>query len=106
MLWQPLHFLTPWRGTQTEVQSLPEHNLRSLADARRTMIVRQEKLKELAIEEIRSSKSRFKSGRLKLGKNKSSPIIEVGGVVLLELDGRNPQLGVVTAASTRDVTLN
>ena len=71
LLLAPADFLTPWRGTQPEVQRLPEHNLRSLADARRTMIVRQEKLKELAIEEIRRSKSRFKSGRLKLGKNKS-----------------------------------
>merc|ERR1712055_118413 len=85
--------------------SLPEHNLRSLADARRAMIVRQEKLKELAIEEIRRSKSRFKSGRLKLGKNKSSPMVKVGGVVLLALDSKSPQLGVVTTASARDVTV-
>ena len=105
LLLAPADFLTPWRGAQPAVQSLPEHNLRSLADARITIIVRQEKLKELAIEEIRSSKSRFKSGRLKLGKNKSSPIVEVGGVVLLALDGKDPQLGVVTAASKRDVTV-
>ena len=68
LLLAPADFLAPWRGAQPEVQSLPEHNLRSLADARRMMIVKQEKLKELAIEEIKSSKSRFKSGKLKLGK--------------------------------------
>ena len=105
LLLAPADFLTPWRGTQPEVQRLPEHDLRSLADARRTMIVRQEKLKELAVEEIRRSKSRFKSGRLKLGKNKSSPMVEVGGVVLLTLDSKTHQLGVVTTAGVRDVTV-
>ena len=63
LLLAPADFLTPWRGTQPEVQRLPEHDLRSLADARRTMIVNQEKLRELAVEEIRRSKSRFKVGR-------------------------------------------
>merc|ERR1712236_7454 len=28
----PADFLTPWRGTQPEVQSLPDHTLRSLVD--------------------------------------------------------------------------
>ena len=105
LLLAPADFLTPWRGEQPQVQNLPEHGLRSLADARRSMIVRQEKLRELVTEEIRSSKSRFKSGTLKLGKNKSSPSVTVGGVVLLSLDGKGPQLGVVTAASKRDVTV-
>ena len=38
LLLAPADFLTPWRGAQPEVQSLPDHSLRSLADARRTMI--------------------------------------------------------------------
>ena len=46
-----------------------EHSLRSLADARTIMTIKQERLKELAIEEIKNSKSRFQSGKLKLGKN-------------------------------------
>ena len=104
-LLSPADFLTPWRGAQPEVQKLPENSLRSLADARRSMVVRQEKLREMAVEEIRRSKHRFKTGRLKLGKNKSSPSIEVGGVVLLSLDNKPPQLGVVTTAGLRDVTV-
>ena len=105
LLLAPADFLTPWRGAQPEVQDLPEHSLRSLADARKMMTIKQERLKELAIEEIKNSKSRFQFGKLKLGKNKSSPRVEIGGIVLLELEGRNPQLGVVTAASTRDVSV-
>ena len=105
ILLAPADFLTPWRGAPPEVQELPEHNLRSLGDARRTMLENQEKLRELAVEEIRRSKSRFKAGKLKLGKNKSSPTVEVGSVVLLTLDSKTPQLGVVTMAGVRDVTV-
>ena len=47
LLLAPADFLTPWKGEQPKVQNLPEHGLRSLADARRSMIVRQEKLREL-----------------------------------------------------------
>ena len=67
------------------------------------MIIKQEKLKEIMTEEIRSETNRFRSGRLKLGSNKSSPDVNVGGVVLLDLEGRAPQLGVAVAVSQRDV---
>ena len=40
LLLAPADFLAPWRGTQPEVQDLLEHNLRSLADARRIMTIK------------------------------------------------------------------
>ena len=45
LLLAPADFLTPWRGAQPKVQDLSDHNLRSLADARRVMTIKQEKLK-------------------------------------------------------------
>ena len=47
LLLAPADFLTPWRGAQPEVQYLPEHSLRSLADARKIMTTKQERPKEL-----------------------------------------------------------
>ena len=102
----PADFLTPWRSTQPEVHDLPDSGLRTLLDAKRAMTIRQEKLKDLAIEEIRNSKNRFKSGRIKLGKTrKTPPSIETGGVVMIELQSGLPQLGVVIACSARDVSV-
>ena len=43
------------------------------------------------------------AGKLKLGSNKSSPQVRPGGIVLLELGGKPPQLGVVLSMTQRDV---
>ena len=102
----PADFITPWRNTQPEVQDLPQSGLRSLLDAKRAMSLRQEKLRSLAVEEIRNAKHRFKSGRTKLGKTrKVAPFIELGGVVLLDIETGPPQLGVVIACTARDATV-
>ena len=99
----PADFLTPWRGMEPEVHCLPENKLKSLMETRRRMIIKQEKLKEIMMEEISSETNRFRNGQLKLGSNKSSPSVNVGGVLLLDLEGRTPQLGVAVAVSQRDV---
>ena len=99
----PADFLTPWKGQEPEVQCLPENKLKSLLETRRKMIIKQEKLKEIMMEEIRNEVNRFRGGQLKLGNNKNSPNANVGGVVLLDLEGQTPQLGVAMAVSQRDV---
>ena len=105
----PSDILTPWKvpsaSSPPDVQELPESGLQTLLDARKAMCVKQHKMREIQMEELRTNVDRFKSGRLKLGSNKSSPQIEPGGIVLVELGSKPPQLGVVLSMTQRDATI-
>ena len=59
---------------------------------------------EILWEETHVEVERFKPGNLKLGKNKSQPHthVTVGGVVMAELGGRPPCLGVIVGTTQRD----
>ena len=57
----PADVLTPWKGMEPEVQCLPENKLKSLMETRRRMIIKQQKLKEIMMEEIRNKTNRFRS---------------------------------------------
>jgi 2'-5' RNA ligase len=87
------------------VQNLPETKLKTLIDTQRTMIIKQAKMRAIMTEELRLEVNRFRSGQLKLGSNKSSPRCSPGGVVVLDLAGQAPQLGVVLTMTKRDATV-
>ena len=79
----PSDILTPWKVSSAsnppDVQELPETKLQTLLDARKAMCVKQGKIREIMMEELRTDVLRFKAGKLKLGSNKSSPQIRPGG---------------------------
>ena len=102
LLLTPADTLTPWRGLEPTVQHLPKTKLRSLAEARRLMVIKQERMKEVLMENTRLEVKRFRAGNLKLGKNKSSPQIQVGSVVMLDFEDR-PEYGAVISLDERSV---
>ena len=102
LLLTPADTLTPWRGLEPTVQHLPKTKLRSLAEARRLMVIKQERIKEVLMENTRLEVKRFRAGNLKLGKNKSSPQIQVGSVVMLDFEDR-PVYGAVISLDERNV---
>ena len=99
----PGDIITPWKNQNPGVQDLPEMKLQTLLDAQRAMTIRQSKMRTIMMEELRLEVTRFKAGQLKLGSNKNSPQISPGGIVLLELSGQTPQLGVVLSMNQRDI---
>ena len=60
---------------------------------------------EILWEETKLELERYKPGKLKLGRNKSAPLIEAGGVVLTELGAKPPCLGVVLSTTQRDAQI-
>jgi 2'-5' RNA ligase len=73
-------------------------------EAKRVMTIKQDKMTEILWEETRTEVERYKPGNLKLGKNKGHPLphVTVGGVVMTELGGNPPCLGVVVGTTQRD----
>jgi 2'-5' RNA ligase len=104
----PADLINPWRVAGVhgapKVQEIPESGLQTLTEAKRIMTIKQDKMQEILWEETKIEVDRFKPGNLKLGKNKSHPHphVTVGGVVMTELGGKPPCLGVVVATTQRD----
>ena len=104
----PADLVNPWRVASVHgpprVQELPESGLQTLVEAKRVMTIKQDKMSEILWEETHGEVERFKPGNLKLGKNKSQPRtqVTVGGIVMAELGGRPPCLGVITGTTQRD----
>jgi 2'-5' RNA ligase len=71
------------------------------------MTIKQDKMTEILWEETRTEVERYKPGNLKLGKNKSHPHphVTIGGVVMTELGGKPPCLGVVVGTTQRDAQI-
>ena len=65
----PADFVTPWRTMPPQVRDLPESNLKTLSEAKRTMDIIQERMRGIVKEEIQTLVERFKQGKLKLGIN-------------------------------------
>ena len=95
----PGDIMTPWKNQSPGVQDLPEIKLQTLLDAQRTMTIKQSKMRAIMTEELKLEVTRFKAGQLKLGRNKNSPQVSPGGVVVLDLVGQTPQLGVVLSVN-------
>jgi hypothetical protein len=104
----PADLVNPWRVAGVhgppKVQEIPDSGLQTLVEAKRIMTIKQEKMTEILWEETQTEVERYKPGNLKLGKNKSHPHphVTVGGVVMTELGGKPPCLGVVVATTQRD----
>ena len=79
-LFAPADTLTPWKGINPSVQELPDSRLKTMAEARRIMVVKHEKMREILEEDIRLEVNRYRSGKLKLGHNKSETHVSVGGI--------------------------
>ena len=98
--------MNPWRRHENqgelEVQQTPPSNLESLRKAKHILTIKQDLMRHLLYEETKCQLNRFKSGRLKLGKNKNNPSIDPGSVILSEVGGTHPQLGVVLATDGKD----
>ena len=101
----PADFIAPWRTTPPSVKDLPSSTLKSLAEAKRQMMLIQESIRELVREEIITSPERFKQSKVRLGSNKTSPPAMRGDIVLTELPNQVPELGSVVIADNRNVTL-
>ena len=67
------------------VQELLPAKLKSLKEARRTMMTKQERMRQGKEEETRLEIRTFKAARLGLGSNKAIPSIAVGGITLVRL---------------------
>ena len=94
LLLAPCDFITPWRGSAPSVQELPPTRLKSLAEARRFLMVKQEKMRQIRREELRLEIDRFKQGNLKLGHNKKISDISLGGCCAFgPADARLPGAG-------------
>ena len=66
------------------------------------MLVKQERMQEILWEETKVELKRYTPGNLKLGRNKSKPHVGIGGVVMTELGGKPPCMGVVVSTTQRD----
>ena len=64
--------------------------------------MKQERMQEILWEETKVELKRYTPGNLKLGRNKSKPHVGIGGVVMTELGGKPPCMGVVVATTQRD----
>ena len=108
-LLSPADMVNPWRRHENqeeiEVQRTPPSNLESLRKAKHILTIKQDQMRHLLFEETKCQLNRFKSGRLKLGKNKNSPSLDPGCVVLSDVGGTHPQLGVVLATDGRDAEI-
>ena len=105
----PSDLINPWRVASAseppDVQEIPRSDLQTLTDAKMTMTIKQTKMREILWEETKLELERYKPGKLKLGQNKSAPLIEAGGVVLTELGAKPPCLGVVLSTTQRDAQI-
>ena len=101
----PVQIINPWKVVAPSNRDLPSTTMRSLIEAKRQMDVTQEKMRDIVLEEIKTSPERFRQGRVKLSSNKTSPPAIRGDIVLTELPNQTPELGYVEFADTRNVTL-
>jgi 2'-5' RNA ligase len=107
----PADLISPWRVAGVhgppKVQEIPDSGLQTLVEAKRIMTIKQDKMTEILWEETRTEVERYKPGNLKLGKNKSHPHphVTIGGVVMTELGGKPPCLGVVVGTTQRDAQI-
>ena len=87
----PADFVNPWRMHENqgtlEVQETPASNLQSLEKAKHVLTIKQELMRQILHEETKCQLDRFKPGRLRLGRNKSNPILAPGSIVLSETGG-------------------
>ena len=74
LLLSPADTVTPCGGCPS-VQELPPSKLKSLEEARRIMLAKQDRMRQVKEEETRLQVSRFKAARLRLNHNKGTPSI-------------------------------
>ena len=78
----PSDIINPWRVAggvpPPEVQEIPKTDLRTLAEARLFMIAKQTKMREILWEDTKTELERYKHRNLRLGRNKSRPLIAAG----------------------------
>ena len=92
LLLSPADTVTPRKGGCPSVQELPQSKLKSLEEATRIMMARQDRMRQVKEEEVRLEVNRFKAARLRLNHNKAIPGIDIGGIVLVRLDQHSQHL--------------
>ena len=106
LLLAPSDFITPWKSGAPTVQEIPDTKLKSLAEAKRMLTVKQIQMSAIKKDEMATELNRFKQGNLKLGKNKELVNITPGCVVMVELKEHGmPELGVAISREGNNVTV-